>query len=227
MLKSTARTAGWGIATQERSAAVDTSGEQPVPSADAMLGAGTGSWDTGAAYSRPLDGNYFFWCVCADVRHCAAARYQLVGMPICPARLLTCPFGVQLLVENLFLSSNSYRCPYCGPTDDDFGRVYCAGASSCAEFFFPASQDADFAALFRIDVRARCRDAAGEGPLGRQHPDFCGGGGNASCFRGQWGTGFQVASMHEGCFACLARMGLCVFSKDGAMSQGMVGEVSD
>jgi hypothetical protein len=30
---------------------------------------------------------------------------------------------VQLLVETLFLSTNSYRCPYCGPADDAFGQV--------------------------------------------------------------------------------------------------------
>jgi hypothetical protein len=71
-------------------------------------------------------------------------------------------------------------------------QVYCAGSRSCAGFFFPDAQQAEFAALFRADVRGRCADAAGEGPLGRAHPDYCGGGGNVSCFRAQWSTGVQV-----------------------------------
>ncbi len=73
-----------------------------------------------------------------------------------------------------------------------YSQVYCVGSRSCVDFFFPASQQAEFAALFRADVRGRCADSAGEGPQGRAHPDYCGGGGNVSCFRAQWSTGVQV-----------------------------------
>ena len=84
---------------------------------------------------------------------------------------------------------------WCGQAEAEagaLGQVYCVDARSCVDFFFPASKQAEFAALFRADVRGRCADSAGEGPQGRAHPDYCGGGGNVSCFRAQWSTGVQV-----------------------------------
>ncbi len=45
---------------------------------------------------------------------------------------------LQLLIEILFLGKNLVRCPYCGPSDDDFGKLYC-NKQDCVEYFFPGA----------------------------------------------------------------------------------------
>ena len=48
----------------------------------------------------------------------------------------------QYVVETQLLAVPSYRCPYCGAANDSFGRAYCLGAPSCADFFFPPASAA-------------------------------------------------------------------------------------
>ena len=50
---------------------------------------------------------------------------------IVPILVLGLILGVQFVVEVLFLGQPNVRCPYCGPADDDYGKLYCNGFSSC------------------------------------------------------------------------------------------------
>ena len=55
----------------------------------------------------------------------------------CPAITLAIMFMAQLLIESLFIQDAmaGQRCTYCGPSNDDFGRAYCAGMD-CADYFW-------------------------------------------------------------------------------------------
>ena len=109
-----------------------------------------------------------------------------------PLFVLALVFGIQALLEVLFLGTPLIRCPYCGPADDSYGQLYCNKASSCANFFFPNSSRQDYINVYGTDVSARCAAIAGEGPLGKNDPAYCKGNGNPSCFQIQWASVSQV-----------------------------------
>ena len=108
-----------------------------------------------------------------------------------PLFVLALVFGIQALVEILFLGTPAVRCPYCGPVGDAYGQLYCNKASSCVEFFFPNSSRQDYINAYGVDVVARCSAIAGIGPHGTKDPNYCFGNGNASCFQIQWATASQ------------------------------------
>lgn len=110
-----------------------------------------------------------------------------------PLFVLALVFAIQALLELLFLGQGVVRCPYCGPADDDYGRLYCNKASSCVDFFFSNSSRQEYKNLFGVDVVAQCQAIAGLGPLGKNDPSYCYGGGNITCFQVQWATGSQFA----------------------------------
>jgi hypothetical protein len=88
---------------------------------------------------------------------------------------------VQLIVEVLFLGQPAFRCPYCGPADDAYGRTYCNKAQTCQAYFFPTKDRDELTRKFGVDVVEECRTIA----------DTCGGNGNSTCFKPEWSTDFQ------------------------------------
>ena len=62
-------------------------------------------------------------------------------------------------MQVLFLGKPRVRCPYCGPADDAYGKVYCAGARSCQEFFFDNASRGEYARKFGVDVVENTGDA--------------------------------------------------------------------
>ena len=102
---------------------------------------------------------------------------------IVPILVLCLILGVQLIVEILFLAQPRVRCPYCGPADDAYGKIYCANFASCQSFFFPNESRAEYKNRFRVDVVEECAAMA----------RTCGGNGNTSCFKREWAQGFQIA----------------------------------
>ena len=108
-----------------------------------------------------------------------------------PLFVLALVFGIQALLEILFLGTGVIRCPYCGPAGDAYGQLYCNKAASCVEFFFPNSSRQEYINVYGVDVVARCSAIAGLGPLGSKDPSYCYGNGNASCFQVQWATPSQ------------------------------------
>jgi len=109
-----------------------------------------------------------------------------------PLFVLALVFGIQALLEILFLGTGRVRCPYCGPSDDDFGKLYC-NKKNCVDFFFSNSSRQEYINIYGVDVIARCAAIAGDGPLGKKDPSYCGGGGDISCFQTQWTSGAQIA----------------------------------
>jgi hypothetical protein len=115
----------------------------------------------------------------------------LVSVPIFVLALV---FGIQVLVELVFLGTGRVRCPYCGPANDDFGKLYCNKASSCLEYFgFTNSSRQDLLDTYKEDVVAKCEAIAGLGPLKDKDPNYCFGNNNISCFQPQWAVGTQFA----------------------------------
>jgi hypothetical protein len=90
---------------------------------------------------------------------------------------------VQLVVEVLFLGQPRFRCPYCGPADDAYGRNYCNKAQTCQGYFFPTKDREELTKKFGVDVVDECTKTAGT----------CGGAGNLTCFKPEWSSGFQQA----------------------------------
>jgi hypothetical protein len=115
----------------------------------------------------------------------------LVSVPIFVLALV---FGIQVLVELVFLGTGRVRCPYCGPANDDFGKLYCNKASSCLDYFgFTNSSRQDLQDTFKEDVVAKCEAIAGLGPLKEKDPLYCFGNNNLSCFQPQWAVGAQFS----------------------------------
>ena len=111
-----------------------------------------------------------------------------------PIFVLALVFGIQVLVELVFLGTGRVRCPYCGPATDDFGKLYCNKASSCLDFFgFTNSSRQELQDIFKEDVVAKCEAIAGLGPLKDKDPLYCYGNNNISCFQPQWADGGQIA----------------------------------
>jgi len=138
----------------------------------------------------------FMWQANALLRKNLAFQWKRRGTNCClvlvPLLVLLLVFGAQALLETLFLGSSNVRCPYCGPADDDWGKLYRNKASSCVEFFFPNSSRSDYQAPFKTDVVLQCMVIAGEGPLGKNDPNYCYGDGNVSCYQPQWSVAGQV-----------------------------------
>jgi hypothetical protein len=108
-------------------------------------------------------------------------RLTNVCLVIVPMLVIGLILIVQFIVEVLFLGQPRFRCPYCGPAGDAYGRIYCNKEKTCQDFFFPTKDRDEFARKFDIDVVKECRSIA----------STCVGNGNLTCFRPQWSTGVQ------------------------------------
>lgn len=108
-------------------------------------------------------------------------RLTNVCLVVVPILVLSLILLVQFIVEELFLGEPRVRCPYCGPADDDFGKVYCDREPSCQQFFFENESRAEYINKFGVDVVEECA------VLSRT----CGGNGNISCFKPEWSRGIQ------------------------------------
>jgi hypothetical protein len=58
-------------------------------------------------------------------------RLTNVCLVVVPILVLALILLVQFIVEELFLGEPRVRCPYCGPANDAYGKVYCDREPSC------------------------------------------------------------------------------------------------
>ena len=108
-------------------------------------------------------------------------RLTNVCLVVVPILVLSLILLVQYIVEELFLGEPRVRCPYCGPADDAYGKVYCDREPSCQQFFFENDSRAEYQNKFGVDVVEECAALS----------QTCGGNGNLSCFKPEWSSGIQ------------------------------------
>jgi hypothetical protein len=66
-----------------------------------------------------------------------------------PVLFLILVLLLQFMIEILFLGKPLVRCPYCGPSNDDFGKLYC-NKQDCVEYFFPSTCSAHTIAAWHL-----------------------------------------------------------------------------